>query len=101
MFDHVLEVTAEAVSIVAVKENTATRKDWKSSITFSYEGSILSTLKEGLLRVTARIDSQLQGVIYLYKTTQGFTQSIPFFSIPSLRKKLSIMGPGEAFVDTN
>ena len=40
------------------------------------------------------------GVIYLYKTSQGFTQSIPFFSIPSLAEKLTVMGPGEAFVDT-
>ena len=42
-----------------------------------------------------------QGVIYLYKTAMGFTESIPFFSIPSLKKKLEFMGPGEAFVDTN
>ncbi len=41
-----------------------------------------------------------KGVIYLYKTAKGHTKSIPFFSIPSLRKKLSVMGPGEAFVDT-
>ena len=42
-----------------------------------------------------------RGVIYLYKTPQGQTKSIPFFSIPSLAKKLTVMGPGEAFVDTN
>lgn len=42
-----------------------------------------------------------KGVIYLYKTSEGYTQSIPFFSIPSLKKKLTVMGPGEAFVDTN
>jgi len=42
-----------------------------------------------------------KGVIYLYKTPQGHTKSIPFFSIPSLAKKLTVMGPGEAFVDTN
>lgn len=41
------------------------------------------------------------GVIYLYKNKQGATNSIPFFSIPSLAKKLSVMGPGEAFADTN
>jgi hypothetical protein len=41
------------------------------------------------------------GVIYLYKTRQGYTKSIPFFSIPSLAEKLTVMGPGEAFVDTN
>ncbi len=41
------------------------------------------------------------GVVYLYKTPQGHTMSIPFFSIPSLKMKLRVMGPGEAFVDTN
>jgi ABC-type branched-subunit amino acid transport system ATPase component len=46
-------------------------------------------------------DVARSGVIYLYKTPQGHTKSIPFFSIPSLQKKLEVMGPGEAFVDTN
>jgi ABC-type branched-subunit amino acid transport system ATPase component len=41
------------------------------------------------------------GVIYLYKSSKGYTKSIPFFSIPSLAEKLTVMGPGEAFVDTN
>jgi Fe-S cluster assembly ATPase SufC len=41
------------------------------------------------------------GVIYLYKTAKGSTRAIPFFSIPSIGKKLTVMGPGEAFVDTN
>lgn len=42
-----------------------------------------------------------KGIVYLYKTPRGHTKSIPFFSIPSLAKKLTVMGPGEAFVDTN
>jgi predicted ATPase len=41
------------------------------------------------------------GVIYLYRTAVGSTQAVPFFSIPSLAKKLTVMGPGEAFVDTD
>ncbi len=41
------------------------------------------------------------GVMYLYKTADGHTQAVPFFNIPSLAKKLEVMGPGEAFVDTN
>jgi hypothetical protein len=40
------------------------------------------------------------GVTYLYKTRHGHTKAIPFFSIPSLKEKLTVMGPGEAFVDT-
>jgi hypothetical protein len=46
-------------------------------------------------------DTARQGVIYLYKTRGGETRAIPFFTIPSLKKKLEVMGPGEAFVDTN
>ncbi len=41
------------------------------------------------------------GVIYLYKTATGFTNAIPFFSIPSIAEKLTVMGPGEVFVDTD
>lgn len=46
-------------------------------------------------------DTARRGVMYLYKTAQGYTQSIPFFSIGSVAEKLTVMGPGEAFVDTN
>jgi predicted ATPase len=42
-----------------------------------------------------------QGVIYLYKNSQGMTRSIKLFDIPSMAKKLQFMGPGEAFVDTD
>lgn len=41
------------------------------------------------------------GVIYLYKTPTGLTRAIQFFSIPSIAEKLTVMGPGEVFVDTN
>lgn len=46
-------------------------------------------------------DIARSGVMYLYKTPLGDTKAIPFFSIPSLAEKLTVMGPGEAFVDTN
>ncbi|MBB5021828.1 putative ATPase [Desulfurispira natronophila] len=42
-----------------------------------------------------------EGLIYLYKNDNGATQAIPFFSIPSMAKKLQAMGPGEVFVDTH
>jgi len=42
-----------------------------------------------------------QGVIYLYKNSQGMTRSVKLFDIPSMAKKLQFMGPGEAFVDTD
>ncbi len=42
-----------------------------------------------------------EGVLYLYRNHQGHTKAIPFFSIPSLSEKLTVMGPGEAFADTD
>lgn len=46
-------------------------------------------------------DVAKQGVIYLYKNSQGMTRSVKLFDIPSMAKKLQFMGPGEAFVDTD
>jgi len=42
-----------------------------------------------------------KSVHYIYKTEQGFTKSIPFFDIPSMKEKLELMGAGEVYVDTN
>ncbi|WP_242467724.1 AAA family ATPase [Thiocapsa imhoffii] len=41
-----------------------------------------------------------KGVQYLYRTPEGFTRAVPFFEIPSMAAKLKVMGPGEAFFDT-
>lgn len=46
-------------------------------------------------------DVAREGVMYLYKTSEGHTRAIPFFRIPSLAEKLSVMGPGEVFADTD
>ncbi|MEI6262469.1 MAG: AAA family ATPase [Deltaproteobacteria bacterium] len=45
-------------------------------------------------------DIAQQGVVYLYKTPDGHTRAIRFFSIPSMAEKLSVMGPGEAYENT-
>lgn len=46
-------------------------------------------------------DVAKQGVIYLYKNKLGYTRAIKLFDIPSMKKKLDFMGPGEAFIDTD
>jgi len=46
-------------------------------------------------------DLARQSVIYIDKRDDGTTRATPFFKIPSLDRKLSVMGPGEAFVDTD
>lgn len=42
-----------------------------------------------------------KSIQYIYKTKEGQTKVIRFFEIPSVLKKLSIMGAGEVYVDTN
>lgn len=42
-----------------------------------------------------------ESVVYLYRNRNGNTRAIRLFDIPSLKNKLDVMGPGEAFVDTN
>jgi len=42
-----------------------------------------------------------ESVLFVYKTPEGFTRVRPFFSLPSIGEKLDLMGPGEAFVDTD
>lgn len=42
-----------------------------------------------------------KSVHFVYRTFDGGTRSRPLFSIPRMQKKLAIMGPGEAFVDTS
>ncbi|MGL6195378.1 MAG: AAA family ATPase [Thermoguttaceae bacterium] len=46
-------------------------------------------------------DVARESVHYFYKTPEGYTRSIPFFEIPSVKEKLGILGPGEVFDDTD
>ena len=42
-----------------------------------------------------------QAVQFIYKTPEGESRIRPFFEIPRIGEKLSVMGPGDAFVDTD
>jgi len=42
----------------------------------------------------------IEGVVYLYKDKTGKTQAVRLFDIPSMREKLTVMGPGEVYEDT-
>lgn len=42
-----------------------------------------------------------KSVVLLYRNAKGWTQAERLFDIPSLAKKLQVMGPGEAFADTD
>ncbi len=78
------EVVETVVSILASAKQQV--------VTTTHSPTILNHLGDA----TAR-----SGVMYLYKTRLGHTKAIPFFSIPSLAKKLAVMGPGEVFAGTN
>ncbi|EGW23393.1 AAA family ATPase [Methylobacter tundripaludum] len=42
-----------------------------------------------------------ESVQFIYKNDKGETRARPFFSIPRIGEKLTYMGPGEAFIDTD
>ncbi|MBI6632127.1 AAA family ATPase [Pseudomonas paralactis] len=42
-----------------------------------------------------------KSVCFIYRSFDGGTRGRPLFSLPKMAKKLAIMGPGEAFVDTS
>lgn len=42
-----------------------------------------------------------KAVQFVYKSPQGHTRVRPFFAIPRINEKLEVMGPGEAFIDTD
>ncbi|WP_249673809.1 AAA family ATPase [Pseudomonas abieticivorans] len=46
-------------------------------------------------------DVARSGVQLIYKTLDGKTRAVPFFSIASVAEKFTVMGPGEVFVDTD
>jgi AAA15 family ATPase/GTPase len=45
-------------------------------------------------------ETAIEGIIYIYKQPNGATKAIRLFDIPSMRKKLEVMGPGEVYEDT-
>ncbi|MEO5332792.1 MAG: AAA family ATPase [Magnetococcus sp. YQC-5] len=46
-------------------------------------------------------DQARRSALFIYKTPQGATRMRHFFAIPGIGEKLSCMGPGDAFVDTD
>ncbi len=65
------------------------------------EQQVLVTTHSPMILNFMEDEVAVKSVQYLYKTKEGYTRSIPFFSIPSLMEKLTVMGPGEAFIDTD
>jgi predicted ATPase len=64
----------------------------KQIVVTTHSPLFLNYLEDGMARKTVQ---------YFYKTQEGFTHCIPFFSIPSVNKKLKMLGPGEVIADTN
>ncbi|MDR0609870.1 MAG: AAA family ATPase [Planctomycetaceae bacterium] len=64
----------------------------KQIVVTTHSPLFLNYLEDDLARKTVQ---------YFYKTPEGFTRCIPFFSIPSVNEKLKMLGPGEIIADTN
>lgn len=67
----------------------------------SAEQQVLVTTHSPLILNYLTDEQASASVVYLYKKQTGETGAVRFFSIPSLAEKLTVMGPGEAFADTN
>lgn len=65
------------------------------------EHQIMITTHSPMILNYIEDDIAEKSVHYIYKNDDGFTQSIPFFNIPTMKEKLEFMGPGEAYIDTN
>lgn len=62
---------------------------------------ILVTTHSPLILNFLEDDMARQAVHFIYKSPQGESRIRRFFDIPRIGEKLSYMGPGDAFVDTN
>ncbi len=41
------------------------------------------------------------GLVMLYKNSVGHTKAVRLFDLPAMAEKLTVMGPGEVFADTD
>ncbi len=46
-------------------------------------------------------ETAIKGVLLVYKTPEGYTRCQRFFEIPAMAEKLSVLGAGEVFIDTD
>ena len=65
------------------------------------EKQVVVTTHSPLILNYLNDETAIPGVHFFYKTPEGFTRTVPFLSVPEMREKLEVMGPGEAFIDTN
>lgn len=63
-------------------------------------GQVLVTTHSPIVLNYLEDDVATKGVIYIYRREDGRSASIRFFDIPSMREKLEVMGPGDAYQDT-
>jgi len=66
----------------------------------SRSGQVLVTTHSPIILNYMEDDVAVEGVIYIYRKADGRSASIRFFDIPSMRKKLEVMGPGDVYQDT-
>jgi predicted ATP-dependent endonuclease of OLD family len=65
------------------------------------EKQIILTTHNPLILNYFEDDVAVKSMQFFYKTLEGCTQTVPFFSLLDMTKKLGVMGPGEVFADTS
>jgi len=62
---------------------------------------VIATTHSPLILNFLTDDQARKSVLLLYRNSEGRTRSHRYFDLPSAKKKLGILGPGEVYVDTS
>src|SRR5690606_34357481 len=68
---------------------THLRESGHQVLVTTHSPMILNYLPDDVARASVRM---------IYRTAQGYTRSVPFFSLPETDEKLGVLGAGEVFV---
>lgn len=62
---------------------------------------ILATTHSPLILNWLDDETARRSVQFVYRNRHGFTRTRPFFEIPEVAERLEVLGPGEAYLDTD
>lgn len=62
---------------------------------------VIATTHSPLILNYLSDDQARESILFLYRNSEGRARSCRYFDLPSAKKKLGILGPGEVYVDTS
>ena len=62
---------------------------------------VIATTHSPLILNYLTDDQARESVLLLYRNSEGRTRSCRYFDLPSTKRKLGILGPGEVYIDTS